>query len=150
MRARFALILGLALAAPAHADYDPELEAQERAEAEAYRREQQAREREVMQAHAEAQRKAQQALMQDKRRRLGAAAQGKSDAEVERLYNEKVAADTAKARAGVAEATRAVHSAEGQAAMKAMAGHTMAEMQNMSDEELDAMAKELEQQYGEH
>jgi hypothetical protein len=150
MRTLLAITLGLALIAPAYADYDPELEAQERAEAEAQRRERQAYEQEMQKRHADAERQAQQALMQDKRRRLGAAAQGKSDAEVSRLYDEKVAADTAKARAEAAEARRMMQAPEAQAGIKAVTGHTMAEMQNMSEEELEAMAKKMEEQYGEH
>lgn len=136
------------LALPAQADWDAQLEAEEQAKREAAAREERARKAEADAMMAAARAKAEAAIMADKRKTLGAAATGKSDAEVKRLYDAHIAQKTAEANAAFAEGQKALSSGAGAAAMKQVTGHSMQELQSMSDEELDAFAKEMEAKYG--
>ena len=86
--------------------------------------------------------------MDAKRKTLGAAAQGKSDAEVDKLYAAKIKSDTDAAYRVADEGKRALSSGQGAAAVKQVTGKSMKEIQNMSDAELDALAKDLEKKYG--
>lgn len=131
-----------------HADWDPELEAQEQREREPAAREQAAREAAAQKIIKDAEAKAHAAQMVEKRKYVGAAAQGKSDAEVERLYDQKQAQKTQEAYSAAAEAQRKMKDPRAQAATKEVTGHSMEEMSNMSDAELDALAREMEKKYG--
>ncbi len=133
---------------PAFADWDPELEAQEQREREAAAREQAARDAAAQKMKREAEAKYRAEQLADKRKYLGAAANGKSDAEVDRLYDQKVAQTKNEAMDAWNEGQRKLKSPQGKAATKEVTGYTMEEMQNMSDEELDALAKKMEQKYG--
>jgi hypothetical protein len=85
--------------------------------------------------------------MDSKRKTLGAAAQGKSDAEVSKLYDAKIKKDTDAAYKGADEAKSALSSGQGAAAMKSTTGKSMKEIQNMSEAELEAWSKEMEKKY---
>ena len=136
------------LAPPTHADWDAKLEAEEQAKREAAAREERARKAEADAMMAAARAKADAAMMAEKRKTLGSAAAGRSDAEVNRLYDAHVAKKTAEAKAAFAEGQKALSSGAGAAAMKQVTGHSMQELQAMSDEELEAFAKEMEAKYG--
>lgn len=135
-------------ALPARADWDAKLEAEEQAKREAAARKEQARKAEAEAMLAAARAKADAAMMADKRKTLGTAATGKSDADVNRLYDAHIAQKTAEANAAVADAQKALGSGAGAAALKQVTGKSMQELQSMSDEELDAFAKEMEAKYG--
>jgi len=70
------------------------------------------------------------------RKTLGTAADGKSDEEVTQLY------------AAHYQQQMESHRSQGDAQLKSVTGKSMQEMENMSDEELDKMADELEKKYG--
>lgn len=143
------LLLTMSLSAlPARADWDAKLEAEERAKREAAAREERARKAEADALLAAARAKANATMMADKRKTLGAAASGKSDAEVNRLYDAHLARKTAEAHAAAAEAQKALSSGAGAAALKQVTGHSLQDLQSLSDEELDALAKEMEAKYG--
>lgn len=148
---RIALVVTLfaALAAPALADYDPELERQEAARMEA-ERQAEAKKQEEMRAQKQA------AEIKAMRSTLGAEAEGKSDAEVRRLYDAKLAAaqkqgeEAAKSGAATAaelQRREAETRPERDAAVKEMTGKSLEELENMSDEEAEALARELEKKY---
>lgn len=143
-----ALSLVLCVIPPALADWDPELEAQEEAERAAAKRAEDARRQEAEAMRRAAEAKAEAQMMADRRKYLGAEANGKSDAEVRRLYDAKVAAKTAEANRVAAEGIRKANSPEARAAVKDVTGHSMQDIQNMSDEELDALSREMEKKYG--
>ena len=136
------------LALPARADWDAKLEAEEQAKREAAAREERARKAEADAAMTAARAKARAAIMADKRKTLGAAANGKSDADVNRLYDALIAAKTAEANAAIAEGQKALSSGAGAAALKSVTGHSMQELQSMSDEDLEALAAEMEKKFG--
>jgi len=131
------------------ADWDYELEAKEAAEKKALE-EQQAKENakaDVMRKDAEAKANAKmqqqnKKTMASKRKALGKAANGKSDAEVEKLYDAKVQKD-------MAEAQKAANTPnpEKEAQMKKMYGKDTKDLMNMSDEELEAFSKDMEKKY---
>jgi hypothetical protein len=141
-------LLSLMTATQAHADWDPELEAQERAKYEAAQREQAARDAAAAKIRREAEAKAHAAMIADKRKYVGAAAQGKSDAEVERLYDQKVAEKTREGENLMAEGQRRMNDPAARAATKEVTGYSMEEMSNMSDAELEALSRQMEQKYG--
>ncbi|MBL0028536.1 MAG: hypothetical protein IPO95_05465 [Rhodanobacteraceae bacterium] len=85
-------------ALPARADWDAKLEAEEQAKREAAAREEQARKAEADAMLAAARAKADAAMMADKRKTAGAAAAGRSDAEVNRLYDAHRAEDRRSGR----------------------------------------------------
>ena len=144
------LLVALFLAAtvlPATADYDAKLEAEEAAKIKAER-------------DAEARRKAaadrQRAAAEQKgmRQTLGKEAEGKSDAEVKRLYEAKMKGYTdqaKKAQSGggwaMTDSQRA-NAAAGDAQMKSMTGKSMADLEKMNEKELEAFGKQMEKQYG--
>ena len=72
----------------------------------------------------------------DMRKTLGTAADGKSDAEVTVMY------------AAHYQQQMESHRSQGDAQLQSVTGKTMQEMENMSEEELDKMADELEKKYG--
>ena len=128
-----------------HADYDAKMEAQEAAQRKAA-------------AAAEAKKKADHQKMMDAanqkgmRAALGKEAEGKSDAEVKKLYDAKMAgyqADAKKVQSGAAPTgVPASDMAKGDAHMKSMTGKSMADIQKMSPAEQEAFAKQMEKQYG--
>lgn len=142
------LMASMLFSAPVMADWDAEMEAREAAERAAEQQAEQAKQRAAQQQMDAAQAKANSAIMAEKRKTLGAAANGKSDAEVNKLYDAKIAQDTAAANNAAAQAKGALSQGEGAAALKQVTGKSMQEMENMSDEELEAMAKEMEKKYG--
>lgn len=149
MRAITVFFLSLCLFAfQASADYDPALEAEEAAARAAAAREEQARKAEADRITAEATAKHNAMVMQDKREYLGQQAVGKSDAEVNRLYDEKVKANTAAAAAATREAQAKMSDPGANAQMKAATGKSMQEIMNMSPEEQEAWAAEMEKKMG--
>ncbi len=96
----------------------------------------------------EAEAKANSAMMESKRKALGAAASGKSDAEVNRLYDAKVRKDQETAKQQAATARKAMSQPENEAAMKSVTGKSMKDLEKMSPAELDALSKDLEKRYG--
>ncbi len=148
--ATFALLVGSHPVATVRADYDPALEAQEAAARQA---------RAAAEARQKAAANAQMAAAKDKayRQALGAEANGLSGAELERAYNAKMARDQKAAIANQAEAMKMFHQGQQQyagskektdAAMKQAFGKSVGELQNMSDEELEAFSQQLEKQFG--
>ena len=128
-----------------HADYDAKMEAQEAAQRKAA-------------AAAEARKKAEAKKQMDTaeqkmmRGTLGKEAEGKSDAEVKKLYDAKMAGyqdQGRKAQAGAAPAgVPASDMARGNAQMKSMTGKSMQDIQKMTPAEQEAFAKQMEKQYG--
>lgn len=141
-------VLAIFVASPVAADWDPEQEAieeAERAEAERARRENEReaqRQRDAMKAESE------RVQLQGKRDNLGAAAAGKSDSEVNALYDAKIESDTAEAYRAAGQALKAMQSPEGEAAINQVTGKTLEQLENMTDEEAEALAREMEQKYG--
>jgi hypothetical protein len=132
----------------APADWDPELEAQEQAQREATQRAEQARAREAQKMLDEANAKANREMLDSKRKNLGAAAKGKSDAEVNSLYDAKIKQTTEEANRLAQEARSALSQGHGAAAVKQVTGKSLQELENMSDEEAEALSRELEKKYG--
>lgn len=137
----FALLVSTNL----QADWDPELEKQEAAERAANQKAQAKQEAEVEALRTAAMRQA-----------LGEEASGMSDDQVRQRYRERFDANAVKSDANSArpqanqDIQRAIapNKAQIDAASKAMTGKTVEEMQNMSEAELEAMARELEKKYG--
>ncbi|WNB75422.1 hypothetical protein [Methylomonas koyamae] len=88
--------------------------------------------------------KAEREVMDGKRKALGAAAQGKSDAEVDRLYQARTRQNQQEAERLSAETRAALSSGQGAAAVKQVTGKTLQELENMSDTEAEALTQELE------
>lgn len=148
MPMRFVLVvLAFFTSAAAWADYDAAAEAKEKAQRDAAQRAQQAKQLEVQKMRDDAKAQADKEVMNEKRKTLGAAAQGKSDAEVSRMYDAKIKKDTDSANRAADDAKRAMSSPQGEAAMKQATGKSMKEIQNMSPAELEAMSKEMEKKY---
>lgn len=144
-----ATILSLLAVSPAaQADWDPELEAQEQRERDAAAREQAARDAAAAKMRREYEAKAHAEQMAEKRKYLGAEANGKSEAEVNRLYDAKQAAKKAEAEQQWNEGMRQVNSPQARASTQAVTGYTLEEMSNMSDAELEALTREMEKKYG--
>ncbi|TPQ28244.1 hypothetical protein [Methylomonas koyamae] len=122
----------------ARADWDPELEAKATAE--------RARQQQAQKMPDAA--KAEPEVMDDKRKALGVAAQGKTDAEVDRLYQAQIRQNQQEAERLSAEARAVLSSGQGAAAVKQITGKTLQELENMSDAEAEALAQELEKKYG--
>lgn len=135
----------------AHADWDPVREARDQAEQKAHK-ERVARDKA---AHDKKMREASQKHM---RAYLGKDAVGKSDADVERIYNKRQS-DTVNQAAAVEAAMKksagqskksgdAAGMEQSDAAMKAMYGKSMNDIANMSDKERDAFVANMQKQYG--
>jgi len=149
MRTRTTLLLvSLLIAAPAFADWDPALEAQEQAARQAELRKQQEQERKNQQMKAEALAKHQAGVMAEKRKNLGAAAKGKSDAEVNALYEAKIKSATQTANKTAAEVRSKMSNAQAADGIKQATGISIKDMSNMSDAELEAIGNEMEKRYG--
>ena len=143
---RSTLALAALLACTAvHADYDAKMEAQEAAQRKAA-------------AAAEAKKKAEAKKQMDAaeqkmmRGTLGKEAEGRSDAEVKKLYDAKMAGyqdQAKKAKAGIAPA--GVPQSDMDKAnmqMKSMTGKSMQDMQKMTPAEQEAFSRQMEKQYG--
>lgn len=74
---------------------------------------------------------------------LGKTAEGKSDAEVVRMYEAKVAQDDKKG-----PPDEAAIRAQSEATTQGMTGKSVQDMQNMSDEDMDKMEADLKKKYG--
>ena len=143
-RSTLAVVALLACTA-VHADYDAKMEAQEAAQRKAA-------------AAAEAKKKAEakkqydDAQMKGMRGALGKEADGKSDAEVKKLYDAKMTGyqdQAKKAKAGIAPA--GVPQSDMDKAnmqMKSMTGKSMQDMQKMTPAEQEAFSRQMEKQYG--
>jgi len=140
LRAGLAALAILASTA-AWADYDPALEAQEKAQRDAAQKAARENQQKVQKLKDDAAAQYNKEQMAAKRKALGAAARGKSDAEVDKLYAAKIKSDTDAAN-------RALSSGQAADALKQSTGKSMKEIQNMSPAELEAMGKELEKKYG--
>ena len=143
-RAPLAVAVLLACTA-VHADYDAKMEAQEAAQRKAA-------------AAAEAKQKAEAKKQMDAaeqkmmRGTLGKEAQGKSDAEVKKLYDAKMAGyqdQAKKAQAGIAPAGVPQSDMDkANAQMKSMSGKSMQDIQKMTPAEQEAFSRQMEKQYG--
>lgn len=150
-KTRFSFILPLVAllgASPVLADWDPEQEAIDAAERAENKRAEEARERELQRQRDKAQAEFDKMQMDGKRDYLGAAAIGKTDAEVNVLYDAKLKSDTAEAYQAAETARRAMSSGQGAAAVKQVTGKTLEELENMTDAEAEALAREMEEKYG--
>jgi len=131
-----------ALATPAWADWDAAQEARDAAARKAAQQEQAKRKAEADRVRSEAEQKAMRGA-------LGKEAQGKSDAEVKRIYDAKMKThidQAKKVEAGGAAAGTDMERANAQ--MKAMTGKSMQDVTRMSPAEQEAFAKQMEKQYG--
>ena len=143
---RSTLALAALIACPAvHADYDAKMAPQDPAQRKAA-------------AAAEAKKKADVQKQMDAanqkgmRATLGKEAEGKSDAEVKKLYDAKMAgyqADAKKVQSGAAPTgVPTSDMAKGNAQMKSMTGKSMQDIQKMTPAEQEAFSKQMEKQYG--
>ena len=144
----FLILISVLSSVDAVGDWDPEFEAQEQAKYEAQQRAEAQKKQETQKQLDAAQAQFNQEIMASKRETLGAAANGKSDAEVNRLYDAKIKATTEEANQAAQTAREQLSTGQGAAAVKQVTGKSMAELENMSDEEADAFAKEMEEKYG--
>jgi hypothetical protein len=140
--------LAIMMSTAAWADYDPALEAREQAQREAAQKAARENQRKIQKLQDDAKAQAQKQQMDGKRKTLGVAAQGKSDAEVDTLYAAKIKSDTDAANRAADEARRKLSSGQGAAALKQTTGKSLQEIQNMSDAELDALSRDMEKKYG--
>lgn len=83
-------------------------------------------------------------MMDRKRKNLGAAAKGKSDAEVNRLYDVKIKQTTEDANRLTQEGRSALSQGQGAVAVKQVTGKSLQELETMSNEETDGLSRELE------
>lgn len=168
------VLFSLHLSMPAHADWDPVGEARAKAEGEKASAERKALEKrmhantirednkklgidsseksddQVIQEHeARIQKQGDEINkirakgVSDMRKALGKEADGKSDDQVTALYSAKMERDSTALMKKV-EADRP----KLEAGVKDMTGHSMDDMSNMSDEDLDKLEKQMEQKYG--
>jgi len=143
-RSTLAVVALLACTA-VHADYDAKMEAQEAAQRKAA-------------AAAEAKKKAEAKKQMDAaeqkmmRGTLGKEAEGRSDAEVKKLYDAKMAGyqdQAKKAQAGIAPAGVPQSDMDkANAQMKSMSGKSMQDIQKMTPAEQEAFSRQMEKQYG--
>ncbi|APV51350.1 hypothetical protein BWI17_17645 [Betaproteobacteria bacterium GR16-43] len=139
-------LLAALAAPPVLADYDAAAEARDAAQ-------RQAAAAESARKKAEADRLRSDAELRAAKAYLGPAAQGKSDAEVKRLYAEKMAVIQ---RAGKGDpAARAQmqgltpeQQAQMDGAMKGMTGKSLTDINKMSDAEMNAFSRDMEKKYG--
>ena len=143
------MFLSVLLCAPAWADMDHAAEARREAERKAQRQkaaQEQAKADAMKQqaldkAHAEV--KARGSSTAAMRKSLGKSADGKSDAEVQQMYQAKATSDAKNIQAREA-ATRPMKDAQ----MKQMYGKDTKDLMNMSDKELEEFSKQMEKKYG--
>ena len=142
-----AILLTTMMIAPAAADYDAALEAREQAQREAARKAAAQKQREMDQQRAAAKATQESMMLAEKRKALGTAANGKSDAQVNQLYDAKVKRDTAAAQSAAQSAQKAMNDKQVNDATKQVTGKSIQEMQNMSDAELEKLSRDLEKKY---
>jgi hypothetical protein len=144
----FLILISILSSVQAQADGDAAQDArdaaQEKAQQEAAQRERDQIEQEKKNIQNQINAEYNKDAMASKRKMLGSAATGKSDAEVNSLYDAKLKEATQTAQS----AQKALSGGQGAAAVKQVTGKSMSEMENMSDEELEALAKEMEEKYG--
>lgn len=146
----FALIASV-VSLNVYADWDPEMEARDAAR----RKAEQQRAAKQKAENEKALREARQKAM---RQYLGKDANGKSDADVERIYSQRQAAAVKQAanvdaalKASASQPGRRGNASEfeqGDAAMKAMYGKSVGDIANMSEKEREAFVRNMEKQYG--
>lgn len=145
MKSFAALMVLMSLSIPVHAsgtDADlAEIKAHEKAMQEADAK-YKAQEEKNKQATAAIKAKQEAQTANAVRPQLGKAAEGKSDAEVIRMYEAKVAREDRN------PPDEAAIRGNSDAMMQNMTGHSMQDMQNMSDEDMDKMEEQLKKQYG--
>ena len=140
-----AFLAGMTLA-PAWADYDAAGEAREAAQ-------RKAEQQEAARQKAAVERRKADANMKYQREFVGADGKGKSDAEVTRLYKQKMAVMNRQAAEG-ARMTQGLGKAapgsqeERDAMARGVTGKSTAEFMNMSPQEADALAREMQRKYG--
>ena len=131
----------------AQADWDAAAEARRQAAREAATREQAAKQREHDRLKADAEAKGQQAARASMRKSLGQAAEGKSDAEMARMVQERSRATQVQATAKQREIAQGLSTGHGAAAVRGVTGHSTQELMNMSDAQLDALSREMERKH---
>ena len=142
------LLLAAALAAlPALADMDHAAEARRQAARDAEARRAAAAQRENQRIKAEFEAKGRQQERAEKRKYLGPAADGKSDAELDRMMQERIHAHQAQATAKAREIRQGLATPQGAAATRQVTGHSMQEMMQMNDAQLEALSREMERKY---
>lgn len=87
-------------------------------------------------------------LMEGKQKTLGAAASGESGAAVNRLYDAKMKKDVEPSNQTVNSTRQALGQGQGADDLKRMTGKSLQEMENMSNAETEALAREIEKKYG--
>jgi hypothetical protein len=142
-----AMLLTMLVIAPAAADYDAAMEAREQAQREAARKAAAQKQREMDQQRAAAKAKQDSMMLAEKRKVLGPAASGKSDAEIDQLYDAKVKRDTAAAHSAMQSAQSKTDDKQMNDAARQVTGKSIQEMQNMSDAELEKLSRDLEKKY---
>ena len=134
----------------AHADWDPALEAREAAA-------RYAEQQRTAKEKAETDKMIRDANQKYRRDALGKEAVGKSDAEVARIFQQRqgdairegnAASVAGRALAADVKKFDASTRAERDAQMKGMTGKSGTELENMSDTELEAFAKDMQRKYG--
>ena len=145
-KAAVAMLVAVLAAAPVFADWDPAAEARDEAARKAAAAQAAQRKAEGDKARRDAEMKAARAY-------VGKEGQGKSDAEVKKLYDEKMAViqragkGDAAARAQMQGLTPA-QQAQMDSAMKGMTGKSLTDVNRMSDAELAAYQRDMEKKYG--
>ena len=144
IRSTLAVVALLACTA-VHADYDAKMEAQEAAQRKAAAAAE-------TKKKAEAKKQYDDAQMKGMRGALGKEADGKSDAEVKKLYDAKMTGyqdQAKKAKAGIAPAgVPQTDMDKANMQMKSMTGKSMQDMQKMTPAEQEAFSRQMEKQYG--
>lgn len=134
----------------AYADWDPALEAREAAK-------RKAEQQESARKQAEAGRMRDAANQKAMRGMLGKEAEGKTDAEVAKLYQQRMAGYQKQAAAASASApgvaaqmkkADAETRPQRDAQMKSMTGKSVSELEKMSDKELENFARDMEKKFG--
>lgn len=149
MRAIIVVLLSVILnVAGARADDNTARDAREAAAQAAADRASQKLEADAERTLDEAAAKQDAALTRDKRRWLGSAAVGRSDGDVNRLYDDRVNAGTAAAASTIGSAQRAMRDPRANAQMKAATGKSMQEYMRMSPEEQQEWAAEMQEEMG--
>ncbi|MEQ1516558.1 MAG: hypothetical protein ABL931_08735 [Usitatibacteraceae bacterium] len=131
-----------------YADYDAALEAREAAQ-------RKAEQQKAAAQKAKTDKMLSDANMQMMREQLGKEAVGKSDAEVKTLHKARMAAYQKEGQAAIASGKameREVRDNDARAGrdsqVKSVTGKSIAELEKMSDKDLDALSREMERKYG--
>ena len=138
-------VVALLACSTVHADYDAKMEAQEAAQRKAAAAA-------AARKKAETQQRIDAMNQKGMRDALGKEAEGKSDAEVKKIYDAKIAGYKAEAKkvqeGGTPTGVPASDMAKANSQMKSMTGKSMQDIQKMSPAEQEAFAKQMEKQYG--